>query len=83
METRKEILFRYNPKASVLAMKKGKAGEACDIGTWISEDFNSIFKIITEEMHSIIKTKYAKNPFTSYPAFYNSKYRKSKDGSSI
>ena len=39
------------------------------IGTGISKDFNAIFKIIKEEMHSDIEARYVKNPFTSYQMF--------------
>ena len=63
------IYIEDNARASVLAMEKGKAGEAYNIGTGISTDFNAIFKIIKEEMHSDIEAKYVKNPFTSYQMF--------------
>ena len=59
------IYIEDNARASVLAMEKGKAGEAYNIGTGISTDFNAIFKIIKEEMNSNIEAKYVKNPFTS------------------
>ena len=38
--------------ASVLAMEKGRTGEAYNIGTGGSTDFNTIYKIIKEEMDS-------------------------------
>ena len=46
-----------------------KAGAAYNIGTGISTDFNTIYKIIKEEMNSNIEPKYVKNPFTSYQMF--------------
>ena len=63
------IYVEDNAMASVLAMEKGKAGEAYNIGTGISTDFNTIYKIRKEEMHSYIEAKYVKNPFTSYQIF--------------
>ena len=60
------IPIEQNARASVLAMEKGKAGEAYNIGTGISTDFNTIYKIRKEEMHSDIESKYVKNPLTSY-----------------
>ena len=63
------IYIEDNARASVLAMEKGKTGEAYNIGTEISTDFNTIFKIIKEEMHSDIEAKYVMNPFKSYQMF--------------
>ena len=63
------IYIEDNARASVLAMEKGRAGEAYNIGTGISTDFNTIFKILKEEMRSDIEAKYVKNPFTSYQMF--------------
>ena len=61
------IYVEDNAMASVLAIGKGKAGKLIIyIGTGISKDFNAIFKIIKEEMHSDIESKYVKNPLTSY-----------------
>ena len=52
------IPIEQNARASVLAMEKGKAGEAYNIGTGVSTDFNTIFKIIKEKMHSDIEVVY-------------------------
>ena len=69
-KTAKELIpIEQNARASVLAMEKGKAGEAYNIGTGISTDFNIIYKIIKDEMHSDIEARYVKNPFTSYQMF--------------
>ena len=53
----------------MLALEKAKAGKAYNIDTGISTDFNTIYKIIKQEMHSDIEAKYIKNPFTSYQMF--------------
>ncbi len=57
------IFIEDNAKTSVLAIGKGKAGKLIIyIGTGISKDFNAIFKIIKEEMHSILKQNISKIP---------------------
>ena len=63
------IYIKDNARASVLAMEKGKPGEAYNIGTGISIDFNTIYKIIKEEMNLNVEPKYEKNPFSSYQMF--------------
>ena len=72
------IYIEDNARASVLAMERGRSGEAYNIGTGISTDFNAIFKIIKEEMHSDIEPKYIKNPFTSYQMFTQANIEKAK-----
>lgn len=72
------IYIKDNARASVLAMEKGKTGEAYNIGTGVSTDFNTICKIISEEMHSSIKPKYEKNPFSSYQMFTEANIEKAK-----
>ena len=52
---------------------------AYNIGTGISTDFNTIYKIITEEMDSNIKSKYEKNPFSSYQMFTQANIEKAKN----
>ncbi len=52
---------------------------AYNIGTEISTDFNTIYKIITEEMDSNIKSKYEKNPFSSYQMFIQANIEKAKN----
>ena len=72
------IYIKDNARASVLAMEKGKTGEAYNIGTGASTDFNTIYKIISEEMGSRIKPKYEKNPFSSYQMFTEANIEKAK-----
>ena len=73
------IYIKDNARASVLAMDKGKAGEAYNIGTGISTDFNTIYKIIKEEMDSNMEAKYEKNPFSSYQMFTQADIEKAKN----
>ena len=73
------IYIKDNARASVLAMEKGKTGEAYNIGTGVSTDFNTIYKIIKEEMDSNIEPKYEKNPFSSYQMFTQANIEKAKN----
>ena len=54
------IYMKDNARASVLVMEKGRTGKVFNIGTEVSTDFNTIYKIITEEMDSNIEPKYEK-----------------------
>ena len=78
-QSRDFIYIRDNARASVLAMEKGKSGEAYNIGTGISTDFNSIYKIIKEEMNSNVEPEYVKNPFSSYQMFTQAIMDKAKN----
>ena len=62
----------------MLAMEKGRTGEAYNIGTGVSTDFNTIYKIIKEEMDSSIEPKYETNPFSSYQMFTQANIEKAK-----
>lgn len=73
------IYIKDNAKASVLAMEKGKTGEAYNIGTGISTDFNTIYKIIKEEMGSYIEPKYEENPFSSYQMYTQANIEKANN----
>ena len=73
------IYIRDNARASVLAMEKGKTGEAYNIGTGKSTNFNTIYKIIKEEMGSNVEPKYEKNPFSSYQMFTQAVIEKAKN----
>ena len=59
-------------------MEKGKANEAYEIGTGVSTDFNTIYKIIREGMNFNIEPKYEKNPFSSYQMFTQANMEKAK-----
>ena len=67
-----------NARASVLAMENGKPGEAYNIGTGVSTDFNTIYSIIKNEMHSDIEAKHVKNPFASYQMYTQADMEKTK-----
>lgn len=68
-QSRDFIYVKDNARASILAMEKGKNGEAYNIGTGITTDFNKIFEIVREEMGKEIDPDYVKNPFNSYQMF--------------
>ena len=72
------IYVEDNARASVLAMESGKRGEAYNIGTGVSTDFNTIYSIIKDEMHSDIEGKHVKNPFESYQLYTQADMEKTK-----
>ena len=72
------IYVKDNARASVLAMENGKPGDAYNIGTGVSTDFNTIYSIIKDEMHSDIEGKHVKNPFESYQLYTQADMEKTK-----
>ena len=72
------IYVKDNARASVLAMENGKPGDAYNIGTGVSTDFNTIYSIIKNEMHSDIEAKHVKNPFASYQMYTQADMEKTK-----
>ena len=73
------IYVEDNARASILAMENGKPGEAYNIGTGVSTDFNTIYSIIKNEMHSDIEAKHVKNPFASYQMYTQADMEKTKN----
>ena len=63
------IYVKDTARGSVLAMKYGKIGEAYNIGTGHSTDFNSVFNIVKEEMGYGGEAQYLPNPLRNYQYF--------------
>ena len=55
--------------ASLLAMEKGEPGEAYNIGSGLSTNFNTIFDIVKRETEYQGEAEYVKNPLKSYQQF--------------
>jgi len=72
------IYVEDTAKASILAMERGKNGEVYNVGTGVSNDFNTIFKIIKEEMNFDKDPIYIPNPLKSYQMFTQADITKSK-----
>ena len=68
-QSRDFIYVEDTARASVLAMQKGKPGEAYNVGTGITTDFNTIYNAVAEEMHSKIQAKHIPNPLKNYQYF--------------
>lgn len=66
-------------RASVLAMKNGTPGEAYNVGTGRTTDFNTIFKIVKEEMGYQGAAEYVPNPLKSYQMFTLADVKKAKE----
>lgn len=72
------IYVEDTARASVLAMERGKNGEVYNVGTGISTDFNTIFKIIKEEMSFDGDAIHIPNPLKSYQMFTQADITKTK-----
>ena len=55
--------------ASVLAMERGKPGESYNIGTGTTTNFNDIYRMVAEVMHSEVQAEYIPNPLKNYQYF--------------
>ena len=71
------IYVKDTARASILAMENGKTGEAYNVGTGRSVDFNSVFQIVKEEMGYDGEAEYAPNPLKSYQYFTQADMSKS------
>ena len=73
------IYVEDTARASVLAMKNGIPGEAYNVGTGKSTDFNSIYHILKEEMGYQGSAEYVPNPLKSYQMFTLADISKTKN----
>ena len=78
-QSRDFIYVEDTARASVLAMKNGASGEAYNIGTGKTTDFNTIFQIVKEEMGYQDAAEYAPNPLKSYQMFTLADITKAKE----
>jgi len=56
-------------RATILAMERGRPGEAYDVGTGVSMPFNEVFRIVRDEMGFGGEAVHVPNPLRSYQAF--------------
>ena len=68
-QSRDFIYVDDTARASVLAMEKGKPGESYNIGTGTTTNFNDIYRMVAEEMHSEVKADHIPNPLKNYQYF--------------
>ena len=78
-QSRDFIYVEDTARASVLAMKNGSPGEAYNIGTGRTTDFNTIFQIVKEEMGYQDAAEYTPNPLKSYQMFTLADITKAKE----
>lgn len=71
------IYVKDTARASVMAMENGKPGEAYNVGTGKSVDFNSVFQIVKEEMGYEGEAEHVPNPLKSYQYFTQADMSKS------
>ncbi|MHB1440945.1 MAG: NAD-dependent epimerase/dehydratase family protein [Cuniculiplasma sp.] len=68
-QSRDFIYVEDTARASVLAMERGKSGESYNIGTGITTNFNDIYRMVAEEMHSGVQADHIPNPLRNYQYF--------------
>ena len=56
-QSRDFIYVEDTSRASVLAMKRGIPGESYNIGTGTTTNFNDIYRMVAEEMHSEVQAE--------------------------
>jgi UDP-glucose 4-epimerase len=78
-QSRDFIYVDDTARASVLAMEKGRPGESYNIGTGITTNFNGIYRIVAEEMHSHVEAEYMPNPLKNYQHFTQADISKAKN----
>ncbi|EQB66088.1 MAG: hypothetical protein AMDU3_IPLC00001G0254 [Thermoplasmatales archaeon I-plasma] len=63
------IYVEDTARASLLAMNNGTSGQSYNVGTGKTTDFNTIFRIIKEEMGYQGEAEHVPNPLKSYQQF--------------
>ena len=77
-QSRDFIYVEDTARASVLAMEKGKPGESYNIGTGKTTNFNDIYRMVAEEMHSQIRAEHIPNPLKNYQYFTHADITKAR-----
>ena len=65
-------------RATILAMEKGKPGEAYNVGTGVPVSFNEVFKVISDELNYKGEPKYVPMPYKSYQMFTQADTKKAE-----
>lgn len=68
-QSRDFIYVKDTVRATILSMENGISGESYNVGSGVTTDFNTIYDMVKEEMHSEIGVAHIKNPFKSYQRF--------------
>ena len=68
-QSRDFIYVDDTARASVLAMERGIPGESYNIGTGTTTNFNDIYGMVAEEMHSEVQADHIPNPLKNYQYF--------------
>ena len=77
-QSRDFIYVEDTARASVLAMERGKPGESYNIGTGTTTNFNDIYRMVAEEMHSEVQADHIQNPLKNYQYFTQADIRKAR-----
>ena len=68
-QSRDFIYVEDTARASVLAMERGIPGESYNIGTGTTTNFNDIYRMVAEEMHSSVQADHIPNQLKNYQNF--------------
>ena len=68
-QSRDFIYVDDTARASILAMERGKPEEFYNIGTEATTNFNYIYRMVAEEMHSSVQADHIPNPLKNYQYF--------------
>jgi UDP-glucose 4-epimerase len=68
-QSRDFIYVKDAVRATILAMERGRPGEAYDVGTGVSMPFNEVFRIVREETGFGGEALHVPNPLRSYQRF--------------
>ena len=77
-QSRDFIYVEDTAKASVLAMERGIPGESYNVGTGTTTNFNDIYRMVAEEMHSEVQAEYIPNPLKNYQYFTHADITKAR-----
>ena len=78
-QSRDFIFIKDAARASILAMKNGKAGDVYNVGTGVSTDYNKIFDIIKGETNYDGTAEYVPTPIKNYRQFTQADLSHTKD----
>ncbi len=77
-QSRDFIYVKDNVLATFLASQKGKPGEAYNVGTGVSTDFNTIASLVKEITGSDSEIRHIPNPLRSYQMFTQAEMTKTR-----
>lgn len=78
-QSRDFIYVKDNARATYLAFKNGKPGNAYNVGTGVTTKFNDIANMVINIVNNNVRIKHVKNPLKTYQLFTQADTKKLKD----